>query len=173
MKPNAPLLKSPSAAVDPPASYASATVNVSPLLVPSVEELAMHLSGEREHPMLVTPSPYPRESKSLLRGLLGGNVDVLIDDYEREPTRYSPEVGELLSCFGGRAPGPLTPAEERMLNTAVLEFAAAPKPAAPAAMKTKVARKAPVLQTGESIERGRPWEDAAPGVTPELYWWMK
>jgi hypothetical protein len=142
------------------------------MLVPSIEELARHLSGEQAHPMLVTPSPSPREQGSLLRDLLGGNVEVLLDDYAREPTRYSPEVGELLSSFDGRPPDSLTPAEKQMLNTAVLEFAAAPKPAVPSAMK-KVARKAPVLQVEESIERGRPWEDAAPGVEPELYWWMK
>ena len=165
MKPTAHLLNRPFApAVNPDFSVSR---------IPSVEELAAHLSGEKLHPMLVTPSHSPRVQESLLNGLLGGNVEVLIDDYEREPARYSPEVGELLSAFGTRATGPLTPAEEQTLNTAVLEFAAAPKPVPPEAMKKKTARKAPIPQAEESIERGRPWEDAAPGVEPELYWWMK
>lgn len=178
MKPNAsssPALFNPDS---PQPDYSASLVNFGPDLpmrVPTVRELAAHLAGEEEHPMLSVTSTARTGEVSLLQGLMGGAVDALLDDYARDPKRYSAEVGQLLAAYGARPPGELTPEERRLLDMAVLEFAAAPRPVAPEPMRPKPrpAKLKPPPREVESIERGRPEKDAAPGVEPELYWWMK
>ena len=172
---SSPTLFSPDS---PQPDYSASLANFGPdlpLRVPTVEELAAHLTGEKEHPMLSVHSTARTGEVSLLQGLMGGSVDVLLDDYARDPQRYSTEVGQALAAYGVRSPGELTSEERRLLDMAVLEFAAAPRPVAPEPMRPKprpVKPKPPPKEV-ESIERGRPGEDAAPGVEPELYWWMK
>lgn len=177
MKPNKSSSQTPFMPDSPHPDYSASLIDCAPALpvqVPTVQELAAHLSGQKEHPMLtIVPQNVRTGQASLLQGLLGGNTDALLDDHAREPDRYSAPVGGFLSAFPARAPGALTPDETRLLDMAVLEFAAAPKPVPPEAMKPKPQPLKPKPQTMESVERGRPWEDAAPDNEPELYWWLK
>ena len=165
---------SPADSSQSPFGSVSGTIT-QPLQVPSVEELSRHLSGEQLHPMLPPPyRPKPPIPVSLVQGMIGGNSDILVDDCARNPGRYSPHAQELLSeLAAGRSPDTLTPEEQRLLDLAVLDFAAAPKPVPSPAMQSRPKPRPVKVREEESIERGRPWEDAAPGVEPELYWWLK
>ena len=144
--------------------------------IPSVAEIAAHQAGEMEHPLFQSTPVSPKRSEtSILQGLLGGDVCVLLDDRARNPKRYGPETSAVLDKLEANPTlTSLTPEDQHLLNMAVFEFASAPKPEPPAAMKPKPRpKKELVAQDGEEPTRKAPWDEDAPGQKPELYWWMK
>jgi hypothetical protein len=144
--------------------------------IPSVAEIAAHQAGEMEHPLFRSTPALPKRSEtSILQGLLGGDVRVLLDDRARNPRRYGPETSAVLDRLEGNPTAiDLTPEDQYLLNMAVLEFASAPKPEPPEVMKPKPRpKKEIVAQNGEGPARTLPWSEDAPEQKPESYWWMK
>jgi hypothetical protein len=144
---------------------------------PTVEQMLEHQYGLKKHPLLqLSESPPPSKPASLFQGLLGGNLDVLVQDVLAHPERYEPQTQQMLWELGAgtRALSALSPADQAVLDRATLDFAAYRKPQAPptAPKPQPPTRRPRLVEAQNELGDGRAPQVEMPGGPMTPYWWL-
>jgi hypothetical protein len=147
-----------------------------PVSFPTVQDILQHRAGTQKHPLLqLSETPPPSEPTSLFRGMLGGNVELLVQDAATHPESYEPLEQQLLAelATGARKVSELSPAELNVLDRATLGFAAyRPKTPAEKPKPQPPARRPRLVEAANELQDGRaPQVETAGGpMTP--FWWL-
>lgn len=125
-----------------------------------------------QHPwnQLTVAAP-PKVDNGLFQSIMGGRLEVLLDDAQRNPDRYSAQELELLEqlASGQAKLQELSSGDRRVLDQAAISFTAFKPPRAPAAApKPPPKPKVPELlqQTQEELP------DLEHGLDLPPYWWL-
>ncbi len=144
------------------------------LSFPSVEQILAH--PVNPHPLLRLADTPPPSSPSLFQGLLGGRLDVLVQDAVDHPERYDEATQLALQelTAGTRKLEAMTPAERSILDRATMDFAAYRPPPAPknAPKPQPPGRKPRLVVAADELEDGRAPQVEEPGGTMTPYWWL-
>lgn len=140
---------------------------------PTVAAILEHQAGRAVHPLVQLSDSMPRMTTSLFQGLLGGRVEVLVQDALDNPERYDEATRTALAELASHK-GALTQEQQAMLDNAVLDFAAA-RP--PARTPPVLQRQAPPPRGRRSLDDGAMGDSRVPQVeTPAgpmpAYWWI-
>ena len=157
----------------PPSGY-SPSDPVAPVAFqsfPTVDEILEHNTGGAPHPLLQLGTAPPRPSPSLFQGLLGGRLDVLMQDALEHPERYEDTTREALAALGTKKPEDLGPEEHAVLDRATLDFATYRPPAPTPAPKLLAPKKTRLLDFDDALEDGRAPQVEEPGGALTPYWW--
>jgi hypothetical protein len=139
--------------------------------LPSIQESADHPL----HSFLQLSETPPPRPISIFQGLLGGQVDVLVQDAIDHPENYDEQVQATLAelSVSGRQP---TAADLAVLDRATLDFASGQRPGPPPMkMQASAPAKKPRLVEAAneySPQDGRAPQVEAPGGTMSAYWWL-
>lgn len=147
-----------------------------PLEFPTVEQLLQHASGEKLHPLVQLTETKPLNEPTVFDGILGGNLDVLVQDAQRDPERYSPQERALLEELASEQKNvkALERSDGQMLTQAVMSFTAVrrPKPKAQPVKPPPPKVQKPVLMMSEDeLRDGREPQVEMPGGAMTPYWW--
>lgn len=141
---------------------------------PTVQQLLDHESGRQPHPLLqLTEMKPPSEPPSLFDGLMGGQLHVLSQDVLDHPERYDDATQAFITELGERDMATLSPGEKKLLDSAVLDFAAYRPPTAPASPQSKTAarRKKPQLIDDDEMQDAQEMPFDAPSEVAS-FWWL-
>jgi hypothetical protein len=146
---------------------------------PTMAEMLEHMKGGAQHPLLQTAEIRPpSEPASLFKGMLGGNLPLLVQDSVDHPERYDPETQLFLGELGAgtRKLEALTPEEKAQLDSAVLDYAS-PRPRRPPPALPKPLSRARPQSPSNPYEPGLQ-DDRAPqvetaGQTMSSHWWTR
>jgi hypothetical protein len=173
MKNTAPSLRKPFDATMSSPDFRAPIAVLPELSFPSPAQILAH--PVNPHPLLqLTEASPPSRPASLFEGLLGGRVEVLVQDAVDHPERYDEPTRAALQALGARGAGALSPAEQSVLNQATMDFAAyrppptpknAPKPLAPV-------KKPRLIEAADELTDGRAPQVETPGGTMTPYWWL-
>ena len=148
-----------------------------PIAFPSFEQLLRHEAGVELHPLVQLSETKPPSNTTVFDSLLGGDLNVLVQDAQKEPERYSSQEKSLLGelAAGQKNVKALTETDGRLLTQAVMSFATLrlPKPKPPTVKTPPVQRRRkPALMTYEDeLQDGRAPQVEMPGGTMTAYWW--
>lgn len=160
----------------PAESFPSAPAPAAFPKFPTVQEMLEHEHGLKTHPLLRLAETPPRPT-SLFQGLMGGRLEVLLQDAADHPERYD-EVELLMLqelATGTRKLEGMTAAEREVLDRATLDYAAvrppkdfknAPIPKPPAPKKPKL------LEADQEFADGREPLVETAGSVMSPYWWL-
>jgi hypothetical protein len=141
---------------------------------PSLDQVLVHPSSP--HPLLQLSETPPPSSVSLFQGLLGGRLEVLVQDSIDHPERYDEPTRLMLQelAAGASKLEELTAAERGILDRATMDFAAYRPPQAPKnAPKPQPPMKKPrLVEAADALEDGRAPQVEEPGGTMTPYWWL-
>lgn len=146
---------------------------------PTLEQVLLHQRGVQAHPLMELSETKPPSSQStIFDGMLGGNLDVLAQDVDKNPERYSDRERAFMDELrtGQKDVKALTLSDAQTLSQMVYNFAAmrpaksqAPTPAKPPTPK----RKKPVLMRDEDeLPDARDPQVDIDGEPP-AYWWAQ
>ncbi len=141
---------------------------------PTVDQLLAHQEGTAPHPLLqLTATPPPSRPSSLFQGLLGGQLDVLVQDAADHPERYDDATRSALAALGA-GNRELTPADHKLLDNATMDYAAFRPPKAPprAPDAPKPPPRRPRLLDDGDMPDGREPQVETPGGVMSAYWWL-
>ena len=141
---------------------------------PNVQEILDHQAGVAPNQLMqLTDTPRPASSPSIFQALLGGRVEVLVQDALDNPSRYDADVRAALLGMVSKKPEERTPADLHALNEATLDFAAFRSPRqAPAAAPKPAPVKKPQLMETETPYDNRAPQGEEPGGVMSSYWWL-
>ena len=141
---------------------------------PTLDQVLEHQSGQSPHPLLqLTETTPPSRPTSLFQGLLGGRLEVLVQDALDHPERYDAATREALADLGA-GPRTLSPADHRLLDSATLDYASfrPPQPAPRATSAPKPPPRKPSLLDDGDMPDGREPQVETPGGPMSAYWWV-
>jgi hypothetical protein len=148
-----------------------------PVAFPTVQDILQHQAGTQKHPLLqLSETPPPSEPTSLFRGMLGGNVDLLVQDAAAHPEGYEPGELALINelATGARKLRELSPAELNVLDRATVGFASyrPPKPAPEKPKPPAPAKRPRLVEEANELQDGRAPQVETPGGPMTAYWWL-
>ena len=115
----------------------------------------------------------PPRDTSLFQGVLGGQLDLLLDDVQRNAANYAANEQQLLQeLSAGRSVQSLRPEERFVLDQATISYAAATKPVLKAPKPKAPPVKPKALVLGEPMEDARAPQVETPRGPMPGYWWM-
>lgn len=148
-----------------------------PIAFPSFEQLLRHETGEQPHPLMCLTEARPPNDPTIFEGLLGGDLNVLVQDMQKAPERYSSQEKSLLDelASGQKNIKALTETDGRLLSQVVLSFAtfSPPKPKPPVAKTPPGPRrqKPALISYEDELQDGRAPQVEMPGGAMTAYWW--
>ena len=140
---------------------------------PSIQQMLDHQNGVASHPLVqLTETAPPTSSPSIFQGMLGGRLEVLLQDAADHPERYDEATHVMLGelAAGTRKVEDLAPGA---LDSATMDFAAfRPPPRPPAAARPAPAPRRPSLLATEMADSRTPPDELEPGNPMSAYWWL-
>ena len=145
---------------------------------PSVQEVLQHRQGLQEHPLVALSDIKPPSSPpSIFDSMLGGNLDVLANDVDRNPDRYTATERAFMDELRSRQKDlkALTRDDAQTLSQMVYNFAALrpPKHQKPEVYTppTPKKKKPALMRDEDELPDGREPQVDMTGEAP-AYWWV-
>jgi len=143
---------------------------------PTVEELLQHEAGTSRHPLLQLTDVPPPPERSLFQDLLGGRLEILTQDALDNPDRYEEGTRSLLTELmnGAKKREQLSPAEQRLLNRATIDFATYQPEKPKAGVAPPKQKTTPKLLSLDVVMPETPKaEPVDPDMPAPAYWWLR
>lgn len=155
------------------------TSPLKPLTFPTVQEILEHQAGTTLHPLMqLSEIKPPSRPQTLFEGLLGGDLNVLVQDARSNQDRYDERTRAFLEelVTGQHDIKSLPPEQADMLSHAVMDFASVRPKKKPTPRTNSASRAHNEKKPALMIEAGLPDERAPQVPLPDgalpPYWWV-